>query len=154
MSGYSGTPLADKLGFKSGHVACYVNPPQGFDDLLGALPDGVRVQSALSGPLDLIVCFVTSRRATATFSILTFSVPGAAVELAGRYGIRSADLDFHGDLRMQATLSEAAGGGVKSILLKAADPFFRKDGAGTVLPIKITGNRKNPQFGLELFGKK
>src|SRR2546428_659559 len=95
-----------------------------------------------------------SRWATATFSSLTFSVPGAAVELAGRYGIRSADLDFHGHLRMQATLSEAAGGGVKSILLKAVDPFFKKDGAGTVLPIKITGNRKDPQFGLELFGKK
>ena len=93
-------------------------------------------------------------RATATFSSLTFSVPGAAVELAGRYSLRSEDLDFHGHLRMQATLSEAAGGGVKSVLLKAVDPFFTKDGAGTVLPIKITGNKKDPQFGLELFGKK
>jgi hypothetical protein len=92
--------------------------------------------------------------AEATFSNLTFSVPGAGVELAGRYSLRSQDLDFHGHLRLQATLSEAAGGGVKSFFLKAVDPFFKKDGAGTVLPIKIVGNRKDPQFGLELFGSK
>ena len=62
MSGYSGKPLADKLGFKGGQRVSYVNAPAGFADLLGELPDGVRVQSGLSGPLDLIVCFVTSRR--------------------------------------------------------------------------------------------
>jgi hypothetical protein len=62
VSGYSGTPLADKLGFKAGHRVCYVNAPEGFDGLLGELPDGVRVNDGLNGTLDLIVCFVTSRR--------------------------------------------------------------------------------------------
>jgi hypothetical protein len=76
------------------------------------------------------------------------------VELAGRYGMRTQDVDFHGHLSMDATISEASGGGIKSFFLKAVDPFFRKNGSGTVLPIKITGNRKDPQFGLELFGKK
>ena len=37
---------------------------------------------------------------------------------------------------------------------RTVDPFFKKNGKGTVLPIKITGNRKDPKFGLELFGKK
>jgi hypothetical protein len=91
---------------------------------------------------------------TVTFSKLTFAVPGAVVELAGRYKLRSQELDFHGHLRMVATLSQAAGGGLKSFFLKAVDPFFKKDGAGTVLPIKISGNRKDPKFGLDLFGKK
>jgi hypothetical protein len=91
--------------------------------------------------------------ARATFPELTFAVPGALVDLGGRYGLRSGDLDFHGHLRMQATLSEAAGGGVKSFFLKAVDPFFRKAGAGAVLPIKIAGTRKDPKVGLELFGK-
>ena len=62
MSGYSGTPLPDKLGFKPGHNVCYVNAPHGFDELLGDLPAGTRLQDGLSGQLDLIVCFVTSRR--------------------------------------------------------------------------------------------
>jgi hypothetical protein len=92
--------------------------------------------------------------AAVAFPNLKFSVPGAMVDLAGRYGMRTQDIDFHGHLSMDATISEASGGGIKSFFLKAVDPFFKKDGAGTVLPIKITGNRKDPQFGLELFGKK
>jgi hypothetical protein len=87
----------------------------------------------------------------ARFSSLTFSVPGAAVELAGRYGLRDETLDFRGRLKMQATLSKVVGGGVKGFFLKAFDPFFRKPGAGMVLPIKITGSRKEPKFGLDMF---
>jgi hypothetical protein len=89
-----------------------------------------------------------------SFSELSFGVPGATVQLAGNYKIRSQEMDFHGHLIMDATLSEAAGGGIKSFFLKAVDPFFKKDGKGTVLPIKITGSRKDPKFGLELFKKK
>jgi hypothetical protein len=89
--------------------------------------------------------------AAVRFSSLTFSVPGAAVELAGRYGLRDEMVDFKGKLKMQATLSQVAGGGVKGFFLKAFDPFFRKPGAGMVLPIKISGTRKNPKFGLDMF---
>jgi hypothetical protein len=60
-TGYSGTPLARKLGFKAGFRATYVNAPEGFDALLGELPDGVRVLRRLAAPLDLVVCFVTAR---------------------------------------------------------------------------------------------
>jgi hypothetical protein len=91
------------------------------------------------------------RDAAATFSSITFSVPGAAVELAGRYGLRDETLDFKGRLKMQATLSQVVGGGVKGLFLKAFDPFFKKPGAGMVLPIKIAGSRKAPKFGLDLF---
>jgi hypothetical protein len=89
--------------------------------------------------------------AAASFSSLTFSVPGAAVELAGRYGLRDELIDFKGKLKMQAKLSEVAGGGVKGFFLKAFDPFFKKDDAGMVLPIKIQGTRKSPKFGLDMF---
>ena len=93
----------------------------------------------------------TVENAAARFSSLTFSVPGAAVELAGRYGLRDETLDFRGKLKMQAPLSQVAGGGVKGFFLKAFDPFFRKPGAGMVLPIRITGSRKEPKFGLDMF---
>ena len=89
--------------------------------------------------------------AAARFSSLTFSVPGAAVELAGRYGLRDERIDFRGKLKMQAPLSQVAGGGVKGFFLKAFDPFFRKKDAGTVLPIKISGTRNSPKFGLDMF---
>lgn len=56
------TPLVEKLGFKPGQSVAYVNPPEGFGELVGELPAGVQVLYDLAGPLDLIVCFVTERR--------------------------------------------------------------------------------------------
>jgi len=90
-------------------------------------------------------------KATVSFSRLTFSVPGAQVQLAGGYGMRTETIDFKGHLKLQATLSQVAGGGVKGFFLKAFDPFFKKQGAGMVLPIKITGTRNAPKFGLAMF---
>ncbi|HEX5474321.1 MAG TPA: AsmA-like C-terminal region-containing protein [Vicinamibacterales bacterium] len=84
------------------------------------------------------------------FSSLEFTVPGADVRLAGTYGLRTGALDFHGTLRMRATVSQAAGGGIKSWLLKVIDPLFRKKGAGAILPIKITGTREAPKFGVDI----
>ncbi len=79
-----------------------------------------------------------------------FGIPGATVRVSGTYGLRTETLEFDGVLRMQATISQAAGGGVKSIFLKVVDPFFRKKGAGTVLPIRIRGTRDQPKFGLDV----
>lgn len=89
------------------------------------------------------------RNATIYFSELSFSVPGAVVGLAGSYGIRSELIDFKGELRMQATISQTQKG-IKSFLLKIVDPFFKKKGYGAVIPIKITGTRSKPKFGLNL----
>jgi hypothetical protein len=61
MPGYSGTPLATKLGIKGGHHVAFPSAPDGFRELLGDLPDGVAVRSRASGPLDVIVFFTTSR---------------------------------------------------------------------------------------------
>ena len=87
---------------------------------------------------------------TLSLAALKFQIPGAAVHLDGTYGLRSEVLEFDGTLRMQATISEAAGGGIKSVLLKMVDPFFKKKGAGTVLPIKVRGTREQPKFGLDV----
>lgn len=83
-----------------------------------------------------------------SFRGLTFTVTGAQVALNGKYGLDKEDLDFHGKLRMQAKISQTTTG-VKSLVLKAVDPFFRKDGK-TEIPIKITGQRDHPSFGLDL----
>ena len=60
-SGDSGTPLARKLGIGEGARLALIGAPEGFDATLGPLPDGVRVLPRASGPLDVIVAFVTAR---------------------------------------------------------------------------------------------
>jgi AsmA-like protein len=91
--------------------------------------------------------------ATLHLSGLTFDVPGAQVRLNGEYLLDRKSFDFRGTLRMQAKLSETQVG-IKSILLKLVDPFFKKGKAGAVLPIKITGTLKEPSVELNLFEKK
>jgi AsmA-like C-terminal region len=82
---------------------------------------------------------------------LAFSVTGANVHLDGTYKVRSEELDFHGELQLQAKPSQAVTG-VKSWLLKPFDSFFRKNGV-TELPIKVTGTRSQPSFGLDFHHK-
>ena len=50
--------------------------------------------------------------------------------------------------RLQAKISQTMTGW-KHIALKPVDPFFSKAGAGTLLSIKVTGTRENPEFGLD-----
>ncbi len=61
MAGYAATPLAKKLGMKEGHRVAFLSAPDGFRELLGELPAGVRVKSPASGPLDVIIFFTRSR---------------------------------------------------------------------------------------------
>ena len=79
---------------------------------------------------------------------VTFNVPGAAVQLAGQYALRRETLNFKGELMMDAKVSQAAGGGIKGMVLKVLDPIFEKNGR-TVIPIKISGTRQAPSFGLD-----
>lgn len=60
MAGYSGTPLARKLGIAPGHAVLLDGAPDGFG--LDGLPDGVRVHRRPgAGPYDVIVCFCPDR---------------------------------------------------------------------------------------------
>jgi hypothetical protein len=112
---------------------------------------GISKDEAVGDVLSNLRGRLVVENAVASFSQLTFSVPGAQVELAGRYGLRNETINFRGKLKMQATLSQVAGGGVKGFFLKVFDPFFKKPGAGMVLPIKIEGTRTAPKFGLDMF---
>ena len=68
---------------------------------------------------------------------LVCTVPGAEIQLAGIYTLDGREFDFTGHARMQAISSIV--GGWKGKLLTPFDPFFSKNGAGTEIPIKITG---------------
>lgn len=83
-----------------------------------------------------------------TFSDLTFAVPGASVQLAGSYQLESETLDFAGHLLLDASLRDTTSG-LKAVLATLAQPFFRRPGGGTKLPIRVSGSRQKPQFGLD-----
>ncbi|MBI2822984.1 MAG: hypothetical protein HYX74_12245 [Acidobacteria bacterium] len=100
-----------------------------------------RVASGMKGKFAL-------KEGVGTISTLSFRVPGASVLLDGTFDLITEELDFRGELRMQARLSQTTSG-FTSILLKVLDPFFKKKGAGSVLPIKITGTLNEPSFGLD-----
>jgi hypothetical protein len=83
---------------------------------------------------------------------LQFSVPGATVKLAGTYALKPETLDFKGMLLLDAKVSQTQSG-IKSMLLKLIDPLFKqKDGSGSAIPIRLSGTRKAPSFGLD-FGR-
>lgn len=83
-----------------------------------------------------------------TITDLRYRVPGADIALNGTYSLDGDELDFHGTARLQAKVSQMVTGW-KSILLKPVDPFFSKNGAGTEVPIEITGTRSDLHFGLD-----
>jgi hypothetical protein len=61
MAGYSGTPLAQKLGIAPGHQVILLGAPEGFDGVLD-LPDGVLVRRRAQGRADVVVAFFSERR--------------------------------------------------------------------------------------------
>jgi len=61
-AGYSGTPLAKKLGIKEGHTVGLLGAPEGFDATLAeTLPDAVTIRTRAVGTAEVIVAFDTRR---------------------------------------------------------------------------------------------
>jgi hypothetical protein len=79
---------------------------------------------------------------------LDYHVPGADIVVHGAYGLKEGSLGFEGDAKLEASLSKIVGGW-KGFLLKPADRYLRKNGAGTDVPIHLSGTRKDPKFGVD-----
>ena len=82
---------------------------------------------------------------------LDYKVPGAEIVAHGKYALEGEVLDFVGDAKLEASLSQVVGGW-KGFLLKPADKYLKKNGAGTDVPIHVQGTRKEPKFGVD-FGR-
>jgi hypothetical protein len=65
MAGYSGTPLAKKLGIKEGCRIAVINAPNDFESTLEQLPSGVEFVKRPTKALDIILLFVLTERALA-----------------------------------------------------------------------------------------
>ena len=85
-----------------------------------------------------------------TLQNLVYSMPGATVQLAGVYTLDGKKFDFTGKVRTKAELSQMVASRWKSWMLKVADPFFHKHGAGAEIPVKVTGTNSAPKFGLDI----
>lgn len=56
--GYSGTPLAKKLGFAPDMSVVLLDAPPNLSELLGELPSGVKVSRRLTHGADIVLIFV------------------------------------------------------------------------------------------------
>lgn len=63
MAGYSGRPLAEKLGIGPNHTVALIDAPDVVDALLAPLPEGVTVRRSARGRPDVSLVFCTDRRA-------------------------------------------------------------------------------------------
>jgi hypothetical protein len=60
-SGYSGTPLAKKLGIKPGFRVLVVGAPPGYEDLLAPIPGDVKFSGNAAADTDLAHVFALRR---------------------------------------------------------------------------------------------
>jgi len=104
--------------------------------------DSASMRSQMQGDFQLAAGIVT-------LPSLTYTVPGAVIQLKGTYGLEGGALAFTGTAKTDATVSQMVGGW-KGLLLKPADRFFKKDGAGAEVPVHIGGTREKPEFGVDL----
>ena len=61
MAGYSGTPLAKKLGFREGSRVRTTRVPADYDELVTPRPEGVLISPSIRTRIDIWHCFSKSR---------------------------------------------------------------------------------------------
>jgi hypothetical protein len=103
--------------------------------------------------LDRVVSNMKGRfvlqHAVATFSDLSFDVPGASARMSGTYNVQNLKIDMQGTLRMQSKLPDTTTG-VKSFLLRIVAPLThrKKEKQGSIVHLHVTGKYGHPQFAV------
>jgi hypothetical protein len=91
---------------------------------------------------------VALRNGVATFTNLSFKVPGADARMHGTFNLLSEAVNFHGTMKMDAHFSQTTSG-IKSVFAKIIGPFVDKK-RGSVVPVVLNGTYAHPHFGLDL----
>jgi hypothetical protein len=81
---------------------------------------------------------------------LTYTMPGARALLDGIYTLDGQTFDFHGKVETDVALSQMVNSRWLSFLLRVAGPFFRREGGGAEIPVRISGTKSEPKFGLDV----
>jgi hypothetical protein len=131
-------------------AASFVQPStQGKVDGLSHLAEGEKPADDTASVVENLKGHVALNDAIATFSNLSFSVPGALAHVHGTYGLLTEHIDLHGTLQVDNKLSKGSKG-IKSVLLKSVEPFLKKKNAGEIVPIRIGGTFSHPSYGLDV----
>jgi hypothetical protein len=98
-AGYSGTPLAQKLGFKPGQRVAAVGAPANYRKLLAPLPEGMEFSGRISKSTDVVHLFTTSKAELARklASWLEVLKPGAAIWISWPKKAAKVDTDVTED---------------------------------------------------------
>lgn len=83
------------------------------------------------------------------FTDLVFGVPDFDLKLRGSYRFAEDAMDFAGRVQMRRAPSELVPRGLSGVI-RFVDPFLRREGAGTSLPVTIRGSRSRPSFRIDL----
>lgn len=99
-SGYSGTPLAKKLGIKTGHRVAVLAEPEEFRELLEDLPDAVVFQDDLIGEPDIVIAFHTQREhlETSLGDVADAVFPDRTIWIAWPKKTAKVETDLTGDV--------------------------------------------------------
>lgn len=111
-----------------------------------AKPGATDVNSEMGGDFAL-------RDGRLVFQRLSYQLPGATVRLQGVYSLDGKQFDFRGKVRTEASLAQMVASRWRSALLRIV-PLFHKKGGGAEIPVKVSGTKSEPKFGLDLFGKR
>jgi hypothetical protein len=95
----------------------------------------------------------TVRDGWAHLSQVHFQVPGARASLDGDYSLIDYQARMRGLLITSGNVS-AVETGVKSFLLKALNPFFKRWHQQKVVPFKVTGRYGHTNIALDLDRKR
>lgn len=118
-------------------------------DSLSQVAQGEKENEDPASVIENLKGHVVLKNAIATFSDLSFSVPGVLAHVHGTYGLLTEQINFHGSLQVDNKLSKGSKG-MKSFLLKFVEPFLKHKNAGEIVPIKIGGTFGHPSYGLDL----
>jgi hypothetical protein len=112
-------------------------------DNLSQVAEGEKENDDPAGVVENLKGHVVLNHAIATFSDLSFSVPGALARLHGTYGLLTQNINLHGSLQLDNKLSKGSKG-MKSVLLKSVEPFLKKKNAGEIVSVKVGGTFSHP----------
>jgi hypothetical protein len=119
MEAYAGTPLAKKLGIKSGIEVSLLGAPRGYERTLEPLPEKVCLRRRVGGHVPVVVLFAKSR------AELKRRLPGAKRSLAeeGRLWIAwpKKTSELAGDLTQQVVRSVGLKSGLVDYRISAFD---------------------------------
>jgi len=135
VAGYSGTPLAKKLGYKEGHNVRLINPPDNYLDLLATLPHHINFKTERKTKKDLIHFFTRNlKELESEISLLKNEIAPAGIIWVS-WPKKSSKIET--DLSEDKIRETALANGLVDVKVCAVDEVW--SGLKLVIPIK---NRK------------